>query len=213
MNISELNKKIVNTPNRRPFIIGIDGPSGAGKSTTCLQLARAFEHLNYRVKQIRFDDFWSASDDSRTGKFNPEKQVIGSDYRWQKLRDEILIPLREENPVHCVVNDKTVIPDPSCSVNAVIYDASLADLDIILVEGVFVVRDELRQYYDYSIYVNTPRKTSIERSITGVGEQMRHWYEYYWRLEEDLYIEKQQPQTKVDWLIDQSSNTDNQSQY
>ena len=208
MNIYDLIKKITKKPDDRPFIMGIDGTSGSGKTTVCDQISSVLSRMGYRVKQIRFDDFWSASDDSKAMRFNPERQLIGSDYRWQKLRDEILIPLREGNPVHCVVNDESVVNDRFCAVKVVTYDASIADYDVILVEGVFVVRDELRKYYDYSVYKRTPQKTSFERALKREGEYMVRWHEQYWRHEEALYVEKQQPHTKVDWLIDELNTTD-----
>lgn len=208
MNIYDLIKKIVEKPKDRPFLIGIDGISGSGKTTTSKNIVKTLEQLGYCVHRISFDNFWSSTDDCRAKKFNPEKPIVGGDYRWQKLRDEILMPLREKKPVNCIVNDEAVVVDNYCVVDVVSYDNSLADNDVIIVEGVFVVRDELRKYFDYSIFIKLPRKTSFDRVLEREGDDMKQWYQDYWHHEENLYMKRQEPYTKVDWLIDEFKNNE-----
>lgn len=208
MNIYDLIKKIVKKPKDRPFLIGIDGISGSGKTTTSENVSRTLEQLGYRVHKISFDNFWSSTEDCRAMRFNPEKPIVGSDYRWQKLRDEILIPLHEKKPVNCVVNDDSVEVDHFCAVDVISYDNLLAENDVIIVEGVFIVRDELRKYYDYSIFIKSPRKISFDRVLEREGDYMKQWYQNYWHPEENLYLKRQEPHTKVDWLIDDFKNNE-----
>lgn len=72
---------------------------------------------------------------------------------------------------------------------------------IVIVEGVYSIRKELRSYYDFTIWVNCPRETRLARGLERDGEEAREMWEQNWMVAEDLYVEIQKPHEWADFVI------------
>nr|WP_068603517.1 HNH endonuclease [Paenibacillus swuensis] len=67
---------------------------------------------------------------------------------------------------------------------------------IVVVEGVYSLRPELVDYYDLTVWVETPRDLRLQRGLERDGEQaLPFWQD--WMAEEDLYMERTHPQERV----------------
>ena len=71
------------------LLVGIDGRGGSGKSTLARSLARLVESSLV----IEFDDFYRPAA-TRLGSGDPD---IGGNFEWRRLRDQVLIPLSQNN--------------------------------------------------------------------------------------------------------------------
>ena len=79
-----------------------------------------------------------------------------------------------------------------------IKQISLMPSAIVLVEGVFLLREEWRLFYDFVIFLDCPRAVRNERVLirgayTGdLSERLKKDQKRYWRAE-DYYLESQGP--------------------
>ena len=68
----------------------------------------------------------------------------------------------------------------------------------LLSEGIFLLRDEWKAYYDYTVFVDCPREVRYERVLhrdTYIGDleqRLKKYQNRYW-IAEDYYLIKQQP--------------------
>jgi uridine kinase len=76
---------------RSTVLVGIDGGGGSEKST----FARALERVDPSlVTVVEMDDFFRPSHDRPRGE--GRDKPIGGDFDWQRLRDQVLVPIAEE---------------------------------------------------------------------------------------------------------------------
>jgi uridine kinase len=124
-------------------LVCVEGLGGAGKST----LAAALAARSSDITLVHGDDFYGPEE--REWRSWTPQQGYERYFDHQRVERELLRPLRA-----------------GCSARFQRYDWSTNTLDgwvsveprgIVLVEGVYLLRRELRPYWDFSIYVDTPR--------------------------------------------------------
>src|ERR1017187_9210867 len=77
------------------FIVSIDGCGGAGKSRLANELRLALAAPGRDISIVHMDDFYLPST-MRNETLTPD--AVGSAFDWQRLRDEVLAPLRAGQP-------------------------------------------------------------------------------------------------------------------
>jgi len=169
------------------LLIGIDGCGGSGKST----LANELKTECSNVTVVHMDDFYLPS--SKLIKAQPEKKPIGSDFDWERVLKQVLEPI-SKNKEGCYQR----------------YDWDIDDLaewntvpvgGTVIIEGVYSVRKELANKYDYTIWVDCPRDTSLSRGLKRDGEEARDMWENNWMVSEDIYVEEHKPFEIADLVV------------
>ena len=98
-NIKTLAAHVSNhIPTNKPYLIGIEGLAGSGKTTFLTKLVQVLENANLKVTVISMDrSFWKKirTEACRESRFDPERDSVGEDYDWRRLKLEVLVPLRE----------------------------------------------------------------------------------------------------------------------
>ena len=137
------------TSGRMTFV-GVDGPSGAGKST----LADALQNSDLAATIVHIDDFYSDLGRNPPGGLTPE-EGFAQYIDWQRLQELVLEPLKDGDAGYYQVYD-WVAGRPDAWV-------TLQPRGVLVVEGVYAMRPELRGTYDVMVYVDTPQATRLSR--------------------------------------------------
>lgn len=179
---------------RRTLLIGIDGRGGSGKST----LARRLAALIRDSAIVEFDDFYRLSDGRRRRREASDTE-IGGDFDWRRVRDQVLQPLAADG-----------------SARYQRYDWDRDELaewheiepgGIVIVEGNYATRPELRDIYDLTIWVEAPHDLRLERGLERDGQESRERWLDEWMPEEDRYIAVTQPVEHADLVVDGSGSS------
>ena len=178
-----------NLPSKQSTcLVAVDGCGGSGKSTFAKELAK----LSADIAIIHMDDFYKPS--TQRDKGTVIQKHVGADVDWQRLKKEVLVPLTNNE------NSKYQMYDWSSDMlgkwNTVYFGG------IVVVEGVYSLREELADLYDYKIFVDCSRKIRLERGIKRDGEGSRDIWEKNWMVQEDRYMKKHKPYEKSDLIID-----------
>jgi len=158
--------------SRSPFVVAIDGRSGAGKSTLATLLAK---RLNALV--ISGDDFFSGGVTLRN---DPPSVLADICIDWRRLR-EVLLTLLTVGQAHFSPFDWEAF-DGSKGIDPVVLELC----DIIIIEGVYSARPELRALVDFSVLIDIPEDLRRQRLIKREGE-IGDW-ERQWHLAEHWYF-------------------------
>ena len=75
---------------------------------------------------------------------------------------------------------------------------------VVIVEGNYSTRPELRDYYDLTIWVEAPHDLRLARGVERDGEQARTRWLEDWMPEEDRYVEACSPAEHADLVVDGS---------
>jgi phosphoribulokinase len=174
---------------RRPVAVGIDGPGGSGKSTFARDLA---DYLEVSVAIVQGDDFYSDMPEEEKAKLSPEGGCE-SYFDWRRLRTEVLESVRGD------VKDLRYQR----------YDWDNARMgnwidilmpEVVIVEGVYTLRPQLRDLLDFSVYIRTGEGTRARR-LTKRGENSNEWIER-WNAASNIYESKVKPWEDADLIID-----------
>jgi uridine kinase len=187
--LAELERRVGAVSTRRSTrLIGIDGCGGSGKSTLARQLASVLP-----ASVVEFDDFYLPSADRRERARRGDRE-IGGDFDWRRLRDQVLEPLASGAPCRYRRHDWER-DEPG-------VQATVPASEVVIVEGSYVTRPELRGYFDLTIWVAAPRNLRLERGLERDGEAARGKWLYEWMPEEDRYVAAHRPADRVDIVVD-----------
>ncbi|MFE4518622.1 hypothetical protein ACFRMQ_31080 [Kitasatospora sp. NPDC056783] len=167
-------------------IVAIDGTGGSGKTTLAAAVAG---HLDGAVI-VHVDDFYRPMPD-------PERELLDAEqgyhryFDWERLRDQVLIPLRDDQAARYQIYDWTT--------GQLGAWREIAPGTVVIVEGIYSARPELAPYYHFTAYVDTPRGVCLQR-VRARGENSEEWIRR-WRAAEDYYLHTTWPQTRAKLLV------------
>ncbi len=176
--------------SRARVLVAIDGCGGAGKST----LARGVSNSLTNVSIVCADDFFRPLSQPQPGTLTPAK-AYELYFPWERMRDEALVPLRQGKTAryqrHDWVSDELgewaiVEPNP-----------------IVIVEGVYSSRPELRGLLDAIIFIDAPRDLRRRRMLARGhrdNDPESGWL-IPWMAAEDWYVEHLRPQESADLIL------------
>src|SRR6266478_492067 len=134
------------------LFVAIDGGAGAGKS----MLARGIRDQLGSASILRTDDFFRPLNGHPIASLAPEK-LYELYFQWMRMRDEALIPLRRSETAKYQRYDWTE--------DSLTEWESVEPEEIVLVEGVYSSRPELRSMLDAVIFVDAPRAERLKRIL------------------------------------------------
>jgi uridine kinase len=73
---------------------------------------------------------------------------------------------------------------------------------VVVIEGVYAIRRELAELYDFRVWVHCPRETRLARGLERDGEAARDRWVNNWMAAEDLYVEAHKPYEIADLVMD-----------
>jgi uridine kinase len=180
------------------LLIAIDGPGGSGKST----LARSIAEHRADSTILQMDDFFFPSQMRASAKGDTSE--LGGDLDWRRMRDQVLTPLSRDKPGRYQRYD--------WGTDKLEEWHDLPVGGAIIVEGVYSLRHELGDFYDFGIWVNCPKEVYLARGLERALiewpersiEESRAIWENVWIPAEERYAREHHPERVADLVIDTS---------
>lgn len=202
MRIIEIAEQIKNLHNpSRTLIVGIDGLGGAGKSTISEELYKHLSEENYNVTLLHIDDFIHPRAVRYNDNYAEWECYYNLQWRYDYLMNEIITPLKNSVDFKASIelydkdNDTYILSETSVPVG-----------NIVIIEGVFLQRQELKGVFDYMIYIDIPEEIRLDRVLERDGyigdkQQIKAKYDNRYFPAEHHYIEICSPSTSADYII------------
>jgi uridine kinase len=184
----------------------VDGVDGAGKTVFADELADVLRRRGVTVVRASVDGFHHPPEIRyRRGRRSPEGFFLDS-YDYRALRRLLLEPLaargdrRIVRRIYDVQAERHV--DPAVE--------SAADVDVLVFDGIFAHRQELRDLWDHTVFLQVGFEVSIPRGARrGYGNpdpaaaSNRRYVEG-----QRLYLDTCQPRRHATWVVDNNVLTD-----
>ncbi|WP_326824759.1 uridine kinase family protein [Streptosporangium sp. NBC_01756] len=176
--------------NKRLVLIGVDGGGGSGKST----LARALvAHLS-QASLVHIDDLYRPSSSPERRPDHPWYGTVAGFFDWRRLQHQVVDPLRDGREAAYERYD--------WHTDSLAETLTVPARGYVVIEGISVTREELREAYDLRVWVETPYEVRLARGIERDGESARDMWEKEWMPADAEYAQATAPHKHAHLVLD-----------
>lgn len=150
--------------NGQPLLVAISGIDASGKGYLAEKIAVKLEQQKVRVANINLDG-WLNLPHQRFSPHNPAEHFYHHAFRFEALFTQLILPLRQQRTI-CLEAD-------FAEETAIIYRQhtyEFREIDVILLEGIFLLKRQFQSDYDLSIWIECSFETALERAIARSQE-------------------------------------------
>jgi uridine kinase len=150
----------------RALLVAVSGIDGAGKGWLADRLGTALEAEGFSVAVIHGDG-WLNLPPVRFGSSDPALHFYRHAFRFEDLFSRLLLPLRDHRSIRLEADftDETAYQYRK-------HHWCFANVDVILVECIFLLKRELRGHYDLSIWIDCSFETALHRALDRAQEAL-----------------------------------------
>jgi uridine kinase len=183
-------------------LVGVDGPDAAGKSTLADQVA---EHLEIPWLRASIDGFHQPREVRSSHGSLSSAGYFHDSFNYSQLMGELLRPFAAGAPLvrSRVFDWRTDTPVEQAP-------TPVPERAALVFDGVFLLRSELRDFWDYSVYLRVASQIVLERAImrdageVGSSDEVRRRYEARYLPGQALYRDECDPERHADLVVDNS---------
>lgn len=147
------------TDPRRSVLVAISGIDGAGKGHVAGQLEERLREYGYNVAVIGSED-WLDPPEKRFTSEKSGEHFYRNTLRFDDLFNTLIRPLRDRRSIRIEADFAEETAGPY---RRHLYE--FEDVDIILLEGVFLLKWEYFPFYDISVWVDCSFSTALDRAV------------------------------------------------
>jgi len=190
-----------------PILVGIDGVDASGKTTLAEELVNELKGSGRPIIRASIDGFHNPKSIRYTkGENSPEGYYFDS-FNHKAIAEMLLDPLSSGK-----LQYKTAVFDYRTDSKVVLPDQTAKNNSILIMEGIFLFRPELVNYWDIKLFVDVDFKITVKRAVNraaerkyiGAEQEILDKYEKRYIPGQQLYFEQAQPKEKADIVIDNS---------
>ena len=137
---------------KRAPLIAISGIDGSGKSTLAPALTAALRERHVRAAVVTVDP-WHTPPAIRFNAADPARHFYRFAFRWDELFERVIDPLRRHRSLSLTLPLLRLVDDAWYEH---VYD--FRDVDVVIVEGIFLLRRALRVRYDLAVWIDAPSR-------------------------------------------------------
>lgn len=204
MNLSELTGAILakreKMPAEQSLLVGISGIDGSGKGFVTSKLVEEIKPKSINVVSINIDG-WLNLPHIRFNPANPAENFYGNGLRFEEMFEKFILPLKNNRSV-----DLTADFAEETAAEFRRHRYFYEDIDVILVEGIFLFKKAFRRFFDLKIWIECSFETALERAIARSQENLSpeetvRAYETIYFPAQKIHFAEDNPQTSADLIF------------
>jgi uridine kinase len=190
-------------PKGRPtaLLVAVSGIDASGKGAITAQIAAGFERAGLRVASIGLDP-WHQPASVRFAQEDPGGTFYRSAFRFDELFERLIEPLRRNRSI--VLEERLIDLATDATYE---HTFRFERVDIILLEGIFLLRRDLRPRYDVSIWIDCPLEVALTRALRRNQEgkpavELQADYERIYFPAQQIHLALDQPAAHADLVLE-----------
>ena len=202
----EITAAIVERSKRKPqacLLVAISGIDASGKSTLARRVVDDLNSNNRHAMLVGLD-LWHTPPPERFNRDNPAEHFYHYAFRFDELFELLINPLRRHRSIS-LTTELTRLPQNDVVVETFDFD----DVDVIVLEGIFLFKRALKHNYDLSFWLECSFETALQRAIArnqeglSAAELVRDFQTIYFPAQE-IHFARDHPNAGVDWIVNSS---------
>ena len=167
-NIQKIVEKICETrqkvPEQRSVLVAISGIDGSGKG---YMAAKIFDSLITKgLKAVVINgDGWLNLPERRLNSHKPAEHFYANAFRFKEMFAQLILPLRDRRSIAIKVD---FVEETAHNYRKHLYKFN--DVDVILLEAIYLLQPAFISYYDLSFWINCSFETALQRALARAQE-------------------------------------------
>ncbi len=187
-------------PSRRSALVALTGIDGCGKGYLAERIVEALRGSGVRAVGIPADP-WLNLPQRRFNPRDPARHFYEHALRLDEMFEQLVLPLREQRRLRllaAVVDETATEPRPRT------YEFD--DVDVVVLEGIFLLKPAYRDHYDLSFWVDCSFETALERALQRrqeglpVTETIRAYETIYFPAQQ-IHLERDDPRAAASVVL------------
>lgn len=202
--LGQLAERIISMQRPHPVRVALDGIDAAGKTTLADELVRPIVERGRPVLRASIDGYHRPrAERYRRGADSPESYSEDS-FEHAALRETLLLPLGPGGSRHC----RRAVFDVRADAPIQTADEVAPANAVLLFDGVFLLRPELDDLWDYRIFVEVSFEVALRRAMRrdlplfGSPEAVRARYAQRYIPGQRLYLASAQPRERAEVVVE-----------
>jgi uridine kinase len=193
--LNQLANRLMTLQIQHPMRVAIDGIDAAGKTTLADELAALLIQRGYSVIRASIDGFHRPRAERHVQGANSPEGYYADSFDYGALRNVLLGPLGPQGDRRF----RRAIFDYRTDTPSMTEEEVAPEDAILLFDGVFLLRPEINDQWDYRIFVDAPFAVTVERAILrdrdlfGSAEATRARYEERYVPGQQIYLRSVDP--------------------
>jgi uridine kinase len=151
-------------PADRAVLVAVSGIDASGKGHVAAQLLSALEARGLRTAPIGIDG-WLALPHVRFDPVDPAETFYRRAIRFPELFDTLVLPLRDGRSIRL---EADFTEETASAYRKHLW--AFTEVDVVLLEGIFLLARARRRHYDLSIWIDCTFETALERAVARAQE-------------------------------------------
>ncbi len=187
-------------PAGQAMLAGISGIDASGKGYISNKLDEALSGRGYRTALINADA-WLNLPDVRFSKVSPALHFYENALRLDEMFGRLILPLKRNR---CVRLDAKLTRETESVHHE--YTYSLDNIDVIIIEGIFLFKPRFTRYFDLKIWIDCRLDTALGRAVDRSQEGLddaatRLAYETIYFPAQIIHLERDHPRSAADLIL------------
>ncbi|MEA5420302.1 hypothetical protein VB712_13810 [Spirulina sp. CCNP1310] len=146
------------------MLVAITGIDGCGKGYMARHIAQALETQGFKIATINIDG-WLNLPPVRFSQSHPAEHFYQYAFRFEQMFSQLVLPLRQARSLQLEA-DFTEETATNYRKHWYHFEA----IDIILLEGIYLLKCEWQTHYDLSFWIKCSFETALQRAIDRAQE-------------------------------------------
>ena len=151
-------------PAQRSVLAAITGIDGCGKGYVTARIVNALQTKGIRAAGINIDG-WLNLPHKRFTAPNPAEHFYLHALRFEEMFVQLILPLRDQRSLRI---EADFAEETATEYRRHLYE--FVDIDVIALEGIYLLKRTFLAYYDLSIWIECSFETALERAIARAQE-------------------------------------------
>lgn len=190
-----LNKQSELQENKS-LLVAVSGIDGSGKGYITERLIAALNRKNLQAVSINLDA-WHTLPSQRFKSERPAAHFYANAFNFDDLFEQLIFPLQKQREINLTTVLTGILGIPET------YTYQFTNVDVIIVEGIFLLKRSLQDFYDLKIWIECSWEMAltraIERNQEGISRhQLIQDYQNLYFPAQRLHWEFDDPQSNAD---------------
>ncbi|MCI0738292.1 MAG: hypothetical protein L0Y72_04560 [Gemmataceae bacterium] len=192
------------TPQKRGLLVGISGIDGCGKGYLAACLQDVLVKRGAHVACINVDG-WLNLPETRFSPVNPAQHFYDNGLRLAEMFTDLVLPLKANRSWRVEMN---YVEETATAYRNQTYE--FCDVDIILVEGIFLFKRLHRRHCDLTFWIDCTFETALARALARRQEGLSaaatiRAYQTIYFAAQKIHMERDDPRSAASAIIPNDS--------